>query len=104
MLGLWSAGREYAVQDLVIFALTAVVGLVVILIVFWFWGSQSPVRWCVNWLYWRGVPPLHANQHSSTAPTMAVFITHCLSQQASKNKPKASKEPARWRKEPADKE
>ena len=44
MLGLWSAGREYAVQDLVIFALTAVVGLVVILIVFWFWGSQSSVR------------------------------------------------------------
>ena len=43
MLGLWSAGREYAVQDLVVFALTAVVGLVVILVVFWFWGSESKV-------------------------------------------------------------
>ena len=43
MLALWSAGREYAVQDLVIFALTAVVGLVVILVVFWFKESQSRV-------------------------------------------------------------
>lgn len=60
MLGLWSAGREYAVQDLVIFALTSVIGLVIFLIIFWFWGgggggSQSkkiksgegkqPARW-----------------------------------------------------------
>lgn len=44
MLGLWTAGREYAVSDLVIFALTAVVGLVVILVVFWFWESPSKVR------------------------------------------------------------
>lgn len=48
MLGLWSAGREYAVQDLVIFALTSVIGLVIFLIIFWFWGgggggSQSKV-------------------------------------------------------------
>ena len=38
MLGLWSAGGEYAIQA--IFALTAVAGLVVILAMFWFW---SPV-------------------------------------------------------------
>lgn len=44
MLGLWTAGREYAVGDLVIFALTAVVGLVVILVIFWFWESPSKVR------------------------------------------------------------
>lgn len=44
MLGLWSASREYAVQDLVSFALTAVVGLVIILVVFWFWDSWSKVR------------------------------------------------------------
>ena len=43
MLGLWTAGREYAVSDLVIFALTAVVGLVVILVVFWFWETPSRV-------------------------------------------------------------
>ena len=43
MLALWSAGREYAVQDLVIFALTAVVGLVLILIVFWFLDNQKKV-------------------------------------------------------------
>jgi len=40
MLGLWSAGGEYAIQDLAIFALTAVAGLVVILVMFWLW---SPV-------------------------------------------------------------
>ena len=49
VLGLWSAGREYAVQDLVIFALTAVVGLVVILVFFWFWGGDSGrVNWSVS--------------------------------------------------------
>ena len=40
MLGLWNVGREYAVEDLAIFALVAVVGLVVLLAVFWFSDSS----------------------------------------------------------------
>ena len=51
MLDLWSAGREYAVQDLVIFALIAVVGLIVILVVFWFLGGESKVYTIVARLF-----------------------------------------------------
>ena len=83
MLGLWSAGREYAVQDLVIFALTAVVGLVVILLFFWLCGGDS------GKVHPQLVQFLPANALS-------------LSLQSGKIKPGKAKQPARWNEPAAD--
>ena len=86
MLALWSAGREYAVQDLVIFALTAVVGLVVILAIFWFWGG-SDSKACL---------------HCTPLPANSLFLSLCVCLQSAKIKPGDAKQPARWKEPPAD--
>ena len=94
MLGLWSAGREYAVQDLhgrlradCSGGTGGLFGRLLVL--------EQSVSGALH-----HVSPVTSSQREC----ISISSLSAASPQPAKSRAKASKDPARWRKEPADKE